>query len=144
MCSHLDTLLPDTDLKLHLHQDFWRHRRNCVRCGGQVKAGGYRWQKANCVLEHLVKRTGITIKDISDDAVEPKKAATKKGVSDEAQIAKGLVKASYVIDDDFDAVTGGTGAIREVWIPDYSMVDSEMQIKEDVVECCRMCTEEEI
>ncbi|KAK6371253.1 hypothetical protein LTS17_008984 [Exophiala oligosperma] len=144
MCSHLDSLLPDTDFKLHLHQDFWRHRRNCVRCGGNVKPGGYRWQKANCVLEDLVKRTGITIKETTDELVEPKKATTKKELSDEARIAKGLVKTRYVIDDDFDAITGGTGTLREVWISDYSMMEREVQFAEEVVECCTMCTEEEI
>ncbi len=69
MCSHLDTILKDDKLKVILHQDFWRHRRNCVRCSGRVKPSNPVWQQSHCPLEHLVTRPELP----------PASASTKKG-----------------------------------------------------------------
>ncbi|KAK5320788.1 hypothetical protein LTR93_007000 [Exophiala xenobiotica] len=153
MCSHLDSIMPDNEQKLHLHQDFWRHRRTCVRCSGRIKQGGWAWENSSCVLEHLIKRP-VAKKAAADDGKEttvkkpqaaPKKTTPKKEPTEEAQLAKGLIKMEYMLDDDFDAVEGGTGVMRTVWVKDYSMMDNGIVAKVEVsVECCSGCIEEEI
>ncbi|KAK7892821.1 hypothetical protein LTR67_007058 [Exophiala xenobiotica] len=146
-------IMPDNEQKLHLHQDFWRHRRTCVRCSGRIKQGGWAWENSSCVLEHLIKRP-VAKKAAADDGKEttvkkpqtaPKKTTPKKEPTEEAQLAKGLIKMEYMLDDDFDAVEGGTGVMRTVWVKDYSMMDNGIVEKVEVtVECCSGCIEEEI
>lgn len=131
MCSHLDTLMPDNLQKILLHQDFWRHRRNCVRCSGRVKQTSFAWVNAVCPLEHLVKRPAPKkeSKVVAKVQTTPKKPVVKKEPTDEQQLAKGLIKVSYEVDDDFDAAEG-TGITRTVWIHDFSMMDMEMKVEE--------------
>lgn len=139
MCSHLDSVMPDNVQKILLHQDFWRHRRNCVRCSGRVKQSSFAWQNTVCPLEHLVKRPApkkdnkavpkVVPKVVPKAQTTPKKAVVKKEPSDEQQLAKGLVKVSYEIDDDFDAAEG-TGITRTVWVQDFSQMDMHMKVQE--------------
>jgi hypothetical protein len=105
------------------------------------------------VLEHLIKRP-VAKKAAADAGKEttvkkpqaaPKKTPPKKEPTEEAQLAKGLIKMEYMLDDDFDAVEGGTGVMRTVWVKDYSMMDNGIVEKVEVtVECCSVCIEEEI
>lgn len=130
MCSHLDALMPDNEHKVVLHQDFWRHRRTCVRCSGRMKPTSWTWQNTACPLEHLVKRpppkkeekpaaSSKVVKRPSPPA-KPKKPVVKKVPSDEEFMAKGLVKISYEVDDDFDGAGGLTGVVRDIWVEDFS------------------------
>jgi hypothetical protein len=157
MCSHLDTILKDDVQKIELHQDFWRHRRNCVRCSGRVKQNGPIWQNSPCPLEHLVKRPPPPKEDVAKvtkitKVIKPMKGkdgdirrlllgstkpipdrpiakpVVKKGPTEEELAAKGLVKVTYEVDDDFDAA-GGTGVSRTVWIQDFSKMESGMEGK---------------
>jgi len=126
--------MPDNVQKILLHQDFWRHRRNCVRCSGRVKQSSFAWQNTVCPLEALVKRPAPKkeVKAVTKMLTTPKKAVVKKELSEEEQLAKGLVKVSYEIDDDFDAAEG-TGITRIVWIQDFSQMDMQMKV-EDIEE----------
>ncbi|KIV81082.1 hypothetical protein PV11_08532 [Exophiala sideris] len=126
--------MPENELKVLLHQDFWRHRRACVRCGGRNDQSGLAWKNAVCSLEHLVERPApkkepkpdVEAAKKSTRNAKPKKPVIKKLPSDEEQMAKGLVKISYEVDDDFDGAGGLTGVMREIWVQDYS--------KEELVE----------
>ena len=102
------------------------------------------------MLEHLIKRP-VVEKAAADDGKKatvkkpqaaPKKTTPKKEPTEEAQLAKGLIKMEYMLDDDFDAVEGGTGVMRTVWVKDYSMVDDGIVEKVEVT--CSECIEEEI
>ncbi|KAI1611384.1 hypothetical protein EDD36DRAFT_489596 [Exophiala viscosa] len=121
--------MPENELKVVLHQDFWRHRRSCVRCGGRNEQTSLAWKNAVCPLEHLIKRPAPKKEPkpaTLQTATKPKKAVIKKIPSDEEQMAKGLVKISYEVDDDFDGAGGLTGVMREIWVEDFS--------KEELVE----------
>ncbi|KAL2424547.1 hypothetical protein ABEF95_001040 [Exophiala dermatitidis] len=128
--------MPDTDEKVLLHQDFWRHRRNCVKCSGRVKPTSWAWQNSVCPLEHLVKRDIKVVPVDSPNGNNPAQQAkppSPKKIKDEAEadarrIAEGKIKVTYEIDDDFDAAeTGRTGLKRTIWIQDFSMVEFTMQ-----------------
>ncbi|KAK5048055.1 hypothetical protein LTR84_006245 [Exophiala bonariae] len=54
MCSHLDAKIND-DIKFDLHQDFWRHRRACARCG-RSSPGSWAYENSTCPLELLITR----------------------------------------------------------------------------------------
>lgn len=54
MCSHLDAKIRD-DIKFDLHQDFWRHRRACARCG-RNSPGSWAYENTTCPLEDLITR----------------------------------------------------------------------------------------
>lgn len=149
MCSHLDAVIPDTDEKVHLHQDFWRHRRTCGRCSGRNSETSYVYNNTVCPLEHLITRrapeTAATRKrknaPDSDAAstdtkpspakkqkiqtTPPKKPVKKLPTADE-QIAKGMVSVTYEVDDDFDAAGRSTGVTRTVWIQDFSKLEEDV------------------
>ncbi len=106
-CTHLEAVVPD-DLKLWLHQAFWRHRRNCARCAGKVKESSYAWENCECVLEHLVARKEIEEEDEKaprkkSSRVAPKNLEMQKRLRllDE-YLAKGYVLRTFTLDDDFD------------------------------------------
>lgn len=136
MCSHLDTVMPDNEEKVLLHQDFWRHRRSCVRCSGRVKPSSYAWKEAVCPLEHLVNRH-VKEQPLDEDiAARPvKKPSPRKRKFEEIDedieaqyIAEGKVKVTYEIDDDFDAAEAGkTGKTRTIWIKDFSKIEFRVE-----------------
>ena len=145
MCSHLDSIMPDNEQKVLLHQDFWRHRRNCDRCSGRTKPHTFAYQNTICPLEHLVTRPAPPEKERdrtesdSDDGsptkspAAPKKPAVKKELSEAQQLAKGLVRVTYQLDDDFDAAGGG-GPTRTTWIQDFSLLEFTAEPKKETIE----------
>ncbi|EXJ64018.1 hypothetical protein A1O7_00353 [Cladophialophora yegresii CBS 114405] len=131
MCSHLNSLIPPS-IATDLHQDFWRHRRGCARCGGRHNKHSHEYQTAKCCLEHLIKNRNVLekprkgAKAVDDKPVQP--ARPKKLLSDaqrerlwrkhhDAQLAKGHICREYEMDDDFDA-GGKTGQLKHAYFRD--------------------------
>lgn len=82
--SHLDYRLPD-EFKYSLHQLFIRHGKSCPRCRaitGEKSAG---WEEG-CVIDHLVKRTGVRKGAPADP---PKKGKANRGVKRKRGAATG-------------------------------------------------------
>lgn len=82
--SHLDFRLPD-EFKYSLHQLFIRHGKSCPRCRaitGETSAG---WEDG-CVIDHLVKRTGVRKGAPADP---PKKGKAYRGVKRKRGTATG-------------------------------------------------------
>ncbi|EXJ94928.1 hypothetical protein A1O1_00046 [Capronia coronata CBS 617.96] len=128
--------MPDNEEKMLLHQDFWRHRRNCARCSGRVKPSSYAWQNTVCPLEYLVKRNikdvpadgDATLRRIKEPAAKKVKLEDDDGIDEQQLIAEGKVKVTYEIDDDFDAAAAGkTGLTRTIWIQDYSLMEFKVE-----------------
>ncbi|EXJ89116.1 hypothetical protein A1O3_02180 [Capronia epimyces CBS 606.96] len=138
MCTHLDSVMPDNEEKVLIHQDFWRHRRSCARCSGRNKVTSYAWKTTVCPLEHLVKRD-IKDQPVGEDAdalpiKEPSRKRRKiQEANDEERIAANFVKVTYEIDDDFDAAQAGkTGKSRTIWFYDFNKM--EFKVEEIIVE----------
>lgn len=55
--SHCEVMIPD-ELKYGLHALFVSHGKTCPRCRAITGEKSEGWADANCVIEHLVKRTG--------------------------------------------------------------------------------------
>jgi len=132
MAGHLDARMLDGDEKIQLHQDLWRHRRNCVRCSGRAKPHSPAWQNTVCPLEHLVRRHtpgGAPVEENSDllrAEPSPEKGRTtafkRQPVSSEEDMRPaGLVKVTYKLDDNFDTA-GANITERTTWIRDFSNV----------------------
>ena len=155
MCQHLDLRIPD-DLKLDLHQDFWRHRRGCARCDGNHTEASWAWSNTVCPLEHLVKKRypRVLRRGESDpDESKPRKVASgppKRGKKTEKtaeeiraeNLAKGKVEVWYQIDDDFDAA-GVLGEPRAIWVKDrsaakYDIVEEVEVMVEELEVCIKM------
>ncbi|RVX75732.1 hypothetical protein B0A52_00088 [Exophiala mesophila] len=118
--------MEDTDQKLELHQHFWRHRRNCGRCSGRNSQNSWAYQNSNCVLDNHIVRRKPTKE--TKQQTKPSKPLKKKPVNEAAMLAKGLVKISYTVDDDFDAVAmqATQSHIRTIWIEDYSDLEADV------------------
>jgi len=73
--SHCEVMIPD-ELKYGLHALFIEHGKHCPRCRAITGEKSEGWAHANCVIEHLVKRTGA--KKGGVDSLK-KKAKGRKG-----------------------------------------------------------------
>jgi DNA-(apurinic or apyrimidinic site) lyase len=85
--AHCQVRVPD-ELKYSLHQLFFRHGRECVRCRASTGQGAKGWAEG-CVIDHLVTRTGAR-KELGGPLPHPVKVETKEipsldAVSDEAK-----------------------------------------------------------
>lgn len=56
--AHCDVRVPD-ELKCSLHQLMIVHGKECGRCKAITGENSVGWEETTCVLEHLVKRTGM-------------------------------------------------------------------------------------
>ena len=139
MCTHLDKVIPD-DLKLWLHQAFWKHRRACARCDGIHSQTSWAWENTVCSLERFISRPEPQSEEKEAEGSVKKKArsgspkpAVDKRLSSEEEIAKwiakGYVLRKYVVDDDFDAAEN-TGKERLALVPDHSA--EEFDVVEEV------------
>ncbi|KAF2753457.1 DNA glycosylase [Pseudovirgaria hyperparasitica] len=72
--AHCDVRIPD-ELKYALHQLLIRHGKSCPRCRANTSET-YRGWEDGCVIDHLVKRTGVRKGGV--EAGSPNKKKTKK------------------------------------------------------------------
>lgn len=80
--SHCEVRIPE-ELKYGLHQLFLEHGKNCPRCRAITGEKSEGWADANCVIEHLVKRTGAK-KGGVESPKKKTKAKKSKDSDDEA------------------------------------------------------------
>ncbi|KEF57817.1 uncharacterized protein A1O9_05737 [Exophiala aquamarina CBS 119918] len=135
MCSHLDFMIEDDDKKVDLHQDFWRHRRACDRCGGRSLPGSWNYENAICPLEHLITRPvpRRSLERPSKGSPQRPRTPTVKKVDEDALRGQGMIEVTYLVDDDFDALTSAI-VMRTAWIDDYSMLEADVQMMGEEVE----------
>lgn len=145
MCSHLDTKIVDDGQgkKLNLHQDFWRHRRTCAKCSGRSLPGSWAFENTVCPLEHLITRPTprkVILKPSSKGEPRPR---VMKPIDEDALRARGLIKVTYPVDDDFDAANG-VFTMRTAWVEDFSMLEAEVPmvpVEEESVEEMEICSD---
>lgn len=153
-CTHLDVMVPD-NLKLWLHQAFWRHRRNCARCLGKVSQTSYAWKNCECALEDLITRPEPEVKEEESDTgkkisktarpADPKalaRAIARKLKDYEKRLAQGEVEREFVLDDDFDG--GDTEGRKHIKVlvenhskEDYDLVEEIDTFTEEIAEMIR-------
>lgn len=75
--SHCEVMIPD-ELKYGLHALFIDHGKRCPRCRAITGEKSEGWADANCVIEHLVRRTGAKKGGLDS----PKKKAKGSKVQD--------------------------------------------------------------
>ncbi|KAL8773552.1 MAG: hypothetical protein Q9209_001657 [Squamulea sp. 1 TL-2023] len=78
---HCEVLVPD-ELKYSLHQLLIQHGKKCGRCRAITGESSEGWGKG-CVIDHLVKRTGVRKGGLSPVKVKKTKKAKKGAESDE-------------------------------------------------------------
>jgi endonuclease III len=74
--AHCEVRIPD-DLKYPLHQLFIKHGKTCPRCRAITGENSEGWDKG-CVIDHLVKRTGVRKGVGASPAKKAKGRAPKK------------------------------------------------------------------
>jgi endonuclease III len=107
--AHLDVKIPD-DLKYPLHQLFIKHGKTCPRCRAATGISSDGWKKG-CVIDHLVKRTGVkkggvVNDDDGDGSPKKRKKAIKgkKGKKDDFEDGTESSGLSDLGEDDDDFV----------------------------------------
>lgn len=78
---HCEVMVPD-ELKYPLHQLLIQHGKKCGRCRAITGESSEGWGKG-CVIDHLVKRTGVRKGGTSPDKAKKNKKAKKGDDSDE-------------------------------------------------------------
>lgn len=66
-----------------------------------------------------------------------------KQIDEDALRARGLIKVTYPVDDDFDAANG-VFTMRTAWVEDFSMLEAEVPmvpVEEESVEEMEICSD---
>ncbi|KAF2655779.1 base excision DNA repair protein [Lophiostoma macrostomum CBS 122681] len=97
--AHLDVRIPD-NLKYPLHQLFIKHGKTCPRCRAITGENSEGWQKG-CVIDHLVKRSGVR-KGTGASPVKGRNKANKKRKVDDESDEESDVLSDLVSDEEFE------------------------------------------
>ncbi|KAI4181320.1 MAG: hypothetical protein L6R41_006689 [Letrouitia leprolyta] len=94
--QHCDVRVPE-ELKYSLHQLLIKHGKSCGRCKAATGQSSKGWEKG-CVIDHLVKRTGVR----KGGEPSPKKKALGKSSAKGKSLKKAVGKKRKRGDDDDD------------------------------------------